>query len=189
MNPIDPKWLELLKASTWQTFAIAVACGIFYVLTHTGTLPSAPEWITLVVAFAGLVCGMLAFTGVLSSAFKFFGVRYRFVQFWRRRAQCKDLREYIPHMLTIEKQIIGYLLANNQKMFYNDEDCGNASTLLSRGIVDVALRPNQRYLQSNVPFVVPDHLWEILVESRSEFPQPADPNSPQPWRRHWMNRI
>ena len=35
----DPRWLELLKASGWQTVAIAVAVGVFLLAAHWGWLP------------------------------------------------------------------------------------------------------------------------------------------------------
>jgi hypothetical protein len=43
MTP-DPKWLEILKASGWQTTALAVAFGLFILAGRTGWLSSLDPW-------------------------------------------------------------------------------------------------------------------------------------------------
>jgi hypothetical protein len=80
----------------------------------------------------------------------------------------RDLRDYIPHMSEKERERIAYLLAKNQKMFQTTFDAGYAATLLARGIVRLA--GNQHVNPWRVPFTVPNHLWEVLVERRDDFP-------------------
>ena len=100
----------------------------------------------------------------------------------------KEVEEYIPYMTETEREIIGYLLAHNQKMFTNRPDCGHANTLLARGIVVVAARPGQPVTYFDVPFAIPDHIWTVLKRHKDKFtyepPGPGE-DEPHPWRRHW----
>jgi hypothetical protein len=101
----------------------------------------------------------------------------------------QEVEAYIPHMTEEEREIIAYLLAHNQKMFTNNIDCGHANTLLSRGIVVMAVRRGQVFTEHEVPFAVPDHIWTILKRHESEFPYTLPPRGEaerHPWRRHWM---
>jgi hypothetical protein len=100
----------------------------------------------------------------------------------------KEAEDYIPYMTEVEREIIGYLLAHNQKMFTNRPDCGNASTLLARGIVLIAARPEQPVTYFEVPFAIPDHIWTVLKRHQDKFPyEPAGPgvDNAHPWRRRW----
>jgi len=47
MTP-DPRWLELLKASGWQTAGISIACGLFLLGAHLGWLPPLEPWMVLI---------------------------------------------------------------------------------------------------------------------------------------------
>jgi len=40
INPVDPKWLEILKASEWQTTALAIACGLLVALVKFKVIPT-----------------------------------------------------------------------------------------------------------------------------------------------------
>jgi hypothetical protein len=122
----DPRWLEILKASGWQTFAIALASALFFVGIHVGLLPKPPDWVTLFVGFAFLLCAALALTGLVSSLFQFLNVRGYVVELVQRRGERKALAAYIPHMTAIEREILGYLLARNQKTLVGDQDGGKA---------------------------------------------------------------
>ena len=101
----------------------------------------------------------------------------------------QDVEDYIPYMTEEEREIIAYLLAHNQKMFTNTLDCGHANTLLSRGIVVMAVRRGQVITEHEVPFAIPEHIWKVLKKHEREFPYtpPQGGESPaHPWRRHWM---
>lgn len=186
MNP-DPKWLEILKASGWQTGAIAIACGAVLAILHAGWLPSPGAVPIFLLVVACAICACLAVASMLSGLFKFLRPDAWIVH-WRRVAmQRKAVRDYIPHMTEEERGIIGYLLANNQKMFTGASDGGHATTLISRGIVVMALRPGQVFTDSDTPFTIPDHIWDVLHHHRDQFP-PPEADGTHPWRVHWMAR-
>jgi hypothetical protein len=55
----------------------------------------------------------------------------------------------------------------------------------------MALQPGQVFDYENTPFVIPDHLWSVLQEHRSQFPYEGGDNdeaAAYPWRIHWMER-
>jgi hypothetical protein len=82
----------------------------------------------------------------------------------------RELRAYIPFMIPDERKIIAWLIAHNQKTFTAAVDGGHAATLLSRGIVVTMGRAGQRIDLEDVPMGIPDHLWEVLVQHKQEFP-------------------
>ena len=106
----------------------------------------------------------------------------------QRLREQQDVEDYISYMTKKEREIIAYLLTHNQKMFTNTLDCGHANTLLSRGIVVVAVRKGQVFTEHEVPFAIPEHIWTVLKKHQKEFPYtpPQRGESPaHPWRRHW----
>jgi hypothetical protein len=110
-----------------------------------------------------------------------------------RRQEKKAVSDYIPHMTPKEKEIIGYLLANNQKTLEADQDGGYANTLISRRIIVLYGQKGQMFRGTHTPMIVPDHVWEVLVKHKSDFPY-ATPKltpgavEPPPWRIPWMAR-
>jgi hypothetical protein len=101
----------------------------------------------------------------------------------------REVAECIPYLTEPEREIIGHLLAHNQKMFTNTPDCGRANTLLARGIVVIAARPGQVCSHFEVPFAIPDHIWTVLKQHQKDLPY-SPPRRGEaevhPWRRHWM---
>ncbi len=183
----DSKWLEILKASGWQTTAIATACGIFLLFAHWGWLPPLAPWMILIAAFGLMLCGSLAITAILSSS----PVRNLIVHWFTIQKQKHAVQQYIPHMTEKEREIIAYLLAKNQKTFMYTIDGGYATTLISRGIVICGLTPDQACSTHHIPFIIPDHIWSVLVKHRKEFPYmppPPGENEIHPWAIHWMVR-
>ncbi len=73
----------------------------------------------------------------------------------------------ISQMDSKEREIIGYLLAKNQRMFTNTPDGGYANTLISKGIIILALRPGQAF-SNETPFEVPEHIWNVLLKYKAE---------------------
>jgi hypothetical protein len=190
MTP-DPRWLEILKASGWQTMAIAAACGLFLSLAYWGWLPPLEAWMVHLAAIVLLVCGFLAIASAVSAFFKFFPPNkwiLHYVSVWRRR---RDLRNYIPHMTEHERNIIAYLLHYNQKMFTAEADGGYAVTLISRGIVVRAMVSGQQAAADDVPFAIPDELWSVLQKHKDKFPHKLPPHGEvdaYPWRIPWQLR-
>lgn len=103
----------------------------------------------------------------------------------------KHVRLYIPSMTRKEKEIIGYLLSHNQKLFIAAQDGGYAMPLISQGIVIRALQHGQMFDIERMPMVIPDHVWKVLVAHKDVFPSfdPNDNETPHPWRIHWMERL
>ena len=62
----DPKWLELLKASGWQTLAIATGCSLTYALISRGIIPNPGALAILFVVVLGLICACLTLPNILS---------------------------------------------------------------------------------------------------------------------------
>jgi hypothetical protein len=120
------------------------------------------------------------------------GLPVRNEKFRRPHAQLQDevekIEEYIPFMTPKDKQIIGYLLHHNQRMFECEPDGGHARLLLSRGIVRIAAQPGQECDHFNVPFEVPSQIWQVLVKHKDKFPYRPERDGGHPWRVHWMER-
>lgn len=100
----------------------------------------------------------------------------------------ESVEEYIPFMTKKDKEIIAYLLHNNQRMFTAESDGGHARLLLSKGIVRIAARPGQHLSLDDVPFEVPIEVWRVLEKHKSKFLYLQKKDAPHPWRVHWMER-
>jgi hypothetical protein len=186
---LDAKWLELLKASGSKTAAGAAAFGLFLLSNALRWVPPFDPWMVQAAALGFLLCVCLAIGSAATVANEFFRPRERLARWLQRKSEQRAVREYIPHMTEKEREIIAYLLAKNQKMFQTTIDGGYAATLLARGIVRTA---GQQYVdQRRVPFAIPDHLWDVLVEHQADFPYtpPAQGEAEShPWAIHWMAR-
>jgi hypothetical protein len=181
----DPK--VLLKATSWQNLALAIASILFLVLSNYGVIVTESWMIALAVAVL-LVTGCLAMAASFSAALSLFPVHRWIARRQRIRTAQKAVADYIPHMTEQERQIIAYLLAKNQKMFTAESDGGYASPLLSRGIVVYALVFGAHYdFDDDIPMRIPDHVWDILKTHEASFPytpQLSDRSGVevQPWR-------
>ena len=67
MTP-DPRWLEILKASGWQTAAIAIACGALLWANHEFWLPPFDLWMVQLAAAAMVICSLLALASFASNS-------------------------------------------------------------------------------------------------------------------------
>ncbi len=99
INPVDPRWLEILKASGWQTTALAIACVLIVVLVKYEVIPTteSPYWIA-VPAICGVILWCLALAAMGSASVKAIKPVARFNRWRLRRYQVKAAREYIPYM-------------------------------------------------------------------------------------------
>jgi hypothetical protein len=118
------------------------------------------------------------------------GPRAKLARRWAIRKAQHQVAKDIPSMTAKEREIIGYLLDKNQKMFDYTADGGDANTLISKRIVVCALLPGQPYTNFGVPFKVPEHVWDVLIKYKAEFPAPAKLEKPQPypWAIPWDAR-
>ena len=191
MTP-DPKWLEILKASGWQTTALAAALGVLLLVMRVGWIVSPDPWFTASCALAFLICLFLALASIGHAIADFFQPRTWIARWAREKQQRKAVREYIPFMTDHEKAIIAYLLHRNQKTFTAPSDGGHAATLISRRIIVRALVPGQMFSAEDMPLAIPDHIWDVLVQHKEQFPytpkKRQDGVEPHPWRVHWMAR-
>ena len=181
MNPADPKWLEILKASGWQTAALAVAFLAFWGLVRTGAIPrsDSPLWEALP-ALGALICGTLTLASIVETRKPVARIdRWRRMRLDQRRAE-----DFIPYMTKEDKAIIGYLLHHNQKTFQVGMTGDYAAPLISRGIVRQELQHGQTFDLGEVPFSVPDHIWVVLERNRGSFPYtpPEGTTEPPPWK-------
>lgn len=103
----------------------------------------------------------------------------------KARRAADHVANHIPQMTSLEREIIGCLLTRNQRMFTNTIDGGYASTLISKQIVVCALLPGQAFTQYEVPFEVPELVWNVLLKHKSEFPYTDGDNVADPWRVPW----
>lgn len=191
MTP-DPKWLKILKASGWQTTALASAFGVILLVIRIDWIASPDPWFTAFCVLAFLICLFLALASIGHAVADFFQPRVRLVRWLREKQQRKAVRDYVPFMTEQERGIVAYLLAKNQKTITAEQDGGYAATLISRGILVRAMRPGQVADAMNMPFAVPDHVWDELAKQRESFPytppKRRDDGEPHPWRIPWMAR-
>ena len=188
MNPADAKWLEILKASGWQTAALTVAFVTFIILVKTEIVltTDSPLWIAIP-AIAALICGSLFLASIGDWFVK--AIKPRIGKWRRIRRNQKMVRDFIPYMTDQDRAIIGYLLHHNQKMFQFEDTCGYAAPLLSKGIICAMGKHGQIIDSQWVPFAVPDHIWTVLEKNRDSFPyKPPDRNEGYPWAIPWMVR-
>jgi Super-infection exclusion protein B len=185
----DPRWLEILKASGWQMAAIAAACGLFLLVVHWGWVPPLDAWVIQLVTFAFLLFGLLAIAGLISATLAVFPL-HKWVRHWIDiRREKGSVRDYIPHMTEREREIIAYLLNKNEKTFTAESDGGYAATLVSRGIVRIPTCGGQRIDPLDVPMIIPDHVWAVLIQHKEQFPYRARMKGSveiRPWRKRFL---
>jgi len=186
----DPKWLEILKASGWQTAALTAASALTLYLNATKRFPVPLDSRVVQTAEVSVVVfGFLTIFSIGPHITKTSNIvasmlAHRLMVRGAQRQMAKD----IPSMTSKKRELIGYLLANNQKMFTCTLDGGNANTLLSKGIVVCALLPGQSPTTFGVPFKVPDHVWDVLVQQMAEFLNTWKTGEHFPYSVPWMVR-
>jgi hypothetical protein len=192
------KYLDLLKASGWQTGAIAAAAGLFLYLSQAGVLPPLdPPWVVLIVWAIIFVCGALAAASLgstLQAGARSLLARFKRYQAYRTAEQA--FRDYVPHLTEEERIILGYLREKNQKTFVADHDGGYANMLLARGFVVYIGTRGQSFDIDKVPMAVPDHVWKVIQEMPEQFPYKPEFSDRtrgrkvevEPWRIPWGAR-
>lgn len=189
-NPADPKWLEiLLKTSGWQMAALTVACLLILVFDFVPTTNSA-LWRTIF-SIAAVIFGCLSLAAILRALAEAIKPGMKIAQWRLKRKKIKEAREHIPYMTDKEREIIGYLLYHNQKMFQTNQDGGYAAPLLNKGIIKVSLRHGQVCDPLRVPFEIPDDVWSVLEKNKKLFsysPPPEGESETHPWAIPWMVR-
>jgi hypothetical protein len=165
----------------WQPHCVAASRQI---------IPSAEAWEIRAAAFGFLLFGSPWLANVVAALLQFFPPAPWLARWIAIRREQAHLRAYIPNMTDKEREIVGYLLEKNQKLFIAAQDGGYAMPLVSQRIVRIALQPGQTYDFEHTPMVIPDHLWEVLVAHKDRFPSSLTrgDHEPHPWRIPWMAR-
>lgn len=190
MTP-DPRWLEILKASGGQSASLAFACAAFLILAHVGWIPELNPLMIHAAVFVLILSGLLAVTSFITAFLKSIPLHKWAVRWFDERRAAREQEKYLDHLTDNECKIIAFLLHHNQKMFTGADDGGYAVTLISRGIVVRATNPGQRASAEDVPYAIPDHVWDMLVRNKAKFsyqPPPRGKTEPHPWRIPWMAR-
>jgi hypothetical protein len=104
------------------------------------------------------------------------------------RREKQRVEKAIPSMSKKEREIIGFLLANNEKMFEYTIDGGAANTLISKRIVVCAMLPGQSALAYGFTFKIPDQVWNVLLKHKEKFPNTWKTGEPFPYSISWMAR-
>lgn len=184
----DSRWLDILKASGWQTTALTAAFGFFLLFIHIGIVPTYedPLWI-YVPTLAFIVCLSLSLASIAQTLVKVFNPIRRFHVWQHKRREQKEVERFIPYMTDMDKKIIGYLLHRKQKMFSAVDDGGYAAPLISKRVIRLAGVAGQTVSLNSVPFHIPDHIWIVLEKNIVHFPSPRDGDR-APWHVHWMAR-
>ena len=153
-SPADPKWLEILKASGWQTTALAIACILIVVLIKKDFIPTtnSPLWIA-VPSIGAVIFGCLSLAAMGNALAKAIKLGMRIDQWRLKRQKIIEVREYIPYLTDEDREIIGYLLYHNQKMFQTNQDGGYAAPLISKGIIKASRRHGQVFDPLRVPWM------------------------------------
>lgn len=167
----DPRWLEILKASGWQTSALAIASIVVLALVKNEMIPTDGSiyWIAIP-SVSAIVFGFLAIASITSEIIKITQPWMHIDQWRAKRKEQQVVRNYIPHMTKKDKEIIAYLLHHNQKVFQANQDGGYAAPLISMRIIRISAQRGQVLELTRVPFVIPDHIWDVLVQHREKFP-------------------
>jgi len=192
INPADPKWLEILKASGWQTSALSIACVLILLFVKLKIIPTtdSPYWITLP-TIGALIFGCLTLAAMGDALAKVFNPVGRFHQWRLKHHEEREVRKFIPYMTDQDRMIIGYLLYHKQKMFQAEQDGGYAAPLISKGIIRRSGVHGQAVDLTRMPFEIPDHVWFVLEKNREEFPYKPSPTGKiekHPWAIPWMVR-
>ncbi|MGF7052836.1 hypothetical protein GGC47_002015 [Bosea sp. OAE752] len=182
---LDKIW-GLLKLSGWQL--VMVSCASFLGLWLFG--PVFGPIVSAGLAIAGVFAGALAAAALITWFASPTSYPNRSVAaLWSKRADRERFRRHIPLLTQEEKQILGYLLHHSRRTFETDLSGELASGLIALGFARFIGAPNQAFTANRRPVEIPEHIWQLVVENRAQFPhQPRlSPGGREvfPWKRHW----
>jgi hypothetical protein len=95
-----------------------------------GWLPALEPWMIPLATIVTLICGCLSLASFISAVLNFFSVQKWVLRWIALHRAKRAVLEYIPHMTKVERKIVGYLLAKNQKTITAAIDGGHAATLI-----------------------------------------------------------
>jgi hypothetical protein len=175
----------LLKASGPKAAALSIACGVLIYLSRKNVVGI--QLSSSVIQGLLIACVTLALLAAASFAEAVVPLAKKgsSQRLGRRRVK-RYVVAQLPHLEYRERQIIAYLLKNNERMFATTVDAGYAGTLVAKGLVVNAMVPGQRCDSRRVPFKIPDHIWDVLMEHKHEFTYKQE--NVLPWCIPWNLR-
>jgi len=164
------KFVDILKATGWQTGFMALAAALYLYLSKVGVLPPLEPW--MVQAVGAVALGFAALSAASLATVCQRGVQAAWA-WWRRRQdrlawEAKFLGD-IPTLTEDERQILGYLRHYRLRTFDTDLDGGYANTLLAKGYV-MHIAGTKVIDRTRVPTIIADDVWRIVNERPDEFP-------------------
>jgi hypothetical protein len=178
-----------LSAAGVYKLALAAVCGVYYYVAKSAVVPGAETW-ELRAAFLGaLLFGALWIASAINAMLKLVPPKEWILYYVKQRKERTHVQNYIASMTPKEREIIGYLIEHNQKVFTCPPESEDLSPLVSQRIVVPALQPGQMFNADSMPFVVLDNVWTVLLANRNQFPSgvSVDEYGLPPWRsRDWV---
>lgn len=135
----DPKWLEILKASGWQTTALAAAFGSFILMIHLEWFLDIPSWV-LPIAYAGfLVCLFLAISSIMRFIYDYCSSSENiFSDLVEKRAWMKKIK----NMSDDARLLLSTLEEDSDDSFYYDPRAKEIDELRNLEIIEANLISN-----------------------------------------------
>jgi hypothetical protein len=143
--------------------------------------PFDPEWLLHLDVFAFLVSAGLLIFSLLEHIYMFTASYVSCALKQRRNVAIAE--KTFATLLPKEKEILGYLLHHNQRVFECTSDGGYASTLLSRRFVRIFAVAGQQFDYFSVPFIVDDDVWTAMRKNPGAFPYIEQERVAPPWRK------
>lgn len=103
------------------------------------------------------------------------------------RARRQSVIRHLDTLSQKEREILGWLLARNQRNFMGDADGGYAAGLIGNRLVQPNLPPHGAARLNDFPYTIPDFVWKELKRREADFPDTHDGDA-YPWRVPWMAR-
>lgn len=187
----DINWSDILKASGIQFAFVAGMAAVVLWIDRSGVSPIALDrTFTQIVFLIGALALALALASVVMTARASVATPIAMALKRRRavRKHAEEFRKYIPFMPGEERKVIAQLLFEQHKSFVGDLDGGYAAPLIGRGFIQRNLARGQGYSADDVPYLIPDHIWDVATAHRDQFKYEPDPRGGDAWRVHWMAR-
>ena len=190
------KFVDVLKASGWQTGFVTLFAAAFVYLSHIGVLPPMEPWMVLAGLAVAFAFGALATASLVTAIQN--GLKATWSWWQRRQAQEAAVKRFVDDIPTLtehERRILGYLRHHKIRAFDTDIDGGYANTLLAKCYLYHAAG-TQQVDPGRVPTLVADYVWRIVNARADNFPhQPEWGEGGQrrgvetlPWRIPWNLR-
>ena len=112
------RFVDLLRATGWQAFAVSAGCFLFLLLASTNSFELPSRWIVPIVTLVGIVSGTLAVMSIVRAICEWV---YRGVPFvWKFVADTVAMRNSIATLNEQERiALLPHVRANSQTFYLN----------------------------------------------------------------------